>query len=167
MTSVFSGGLVRDPGETVRWRLRHQYRQRLTAGPNYVIAYTPNILTITGLVVPQSISFAPAFQIDPLGRPIISVADQAINYYPPFEPFEVKTLDTNVSIKIPTTTTFTTASSLNGLAPGAGGNDSEQDLANLAPAAGGDSNTVAAAIRLETNGEIGCVNNFLDNKPCL
>jgi hypothetical protein len=124
----------------------------------------------------------PFLQIDPLGRPIISVADQVIVYNPPFEHFETDTLNTDVSIKLPPQAGGNGSGLANGLAtlePAAGGDDtpkkkkkgkgksiaqgtSAQDLANVEPAAGGNAPGGAPA----AGGDIGCANDFLDNKSC-
>ncbi|MEZ0225404.1 MAG: MBG domain-containing protein, partial [Alphaproteobacteria bacterium] len=142
---------------------------------NYEIAYVPGTLTVDAAVV------TPFVDIDPLGRPIISVADQVLVYNAPFENIEVATLDTDVSIKLTPGSGGEqggTADALANLEPAAGGDDdangkkkkkgkaivgtTAQDLANVEPAAGGNSaGGVPAA-----SGDVGCANDFLDNKPC-
>lgn len=109
-------------------------------------------------------------QVEPLGRPIVSVADQAIVYNPPFEPVETLALHTDVSIKLRTpptpAETTTDAGALANIAPAAGGDMEEylrkkrsktaQELAAIEPAAGDTAQ----------NRDITCANDFLDNKPC-
>lgn len=104
-------------------------------------------------------------QIDPLGRPIISVGDKAINYYPPFEPVETNGTYVDVSIKLPTQNTVALA----GIQPAAGDEEgssptSIESLQNIMPAAGGNGPGVTTGPTL--GGDIACANGFLDNNPC-
>jgi hypothetical protein len=111
------------------------------------------------------------------------VADQVLVYNPPFEHYETDTLNTDVSIKLPPQSNGGgngngLANGLANLEPAAGGDDngpkkkkhkgksiangtSAQDLANVEPAAGGDAPGAASS-----GGDIGCANDFLDNKAC-
>jgi len=171
--SVFSGGLDRDPGETVAGGPYAINQGTLAAGSNYTIDYTGNFLTIA-LAPPSATPLSvPFLEIDPLGRPIISVADQTIVYSPLFEPtlafapIEILTIDTNVSIA---------AAALAGIAPAGGGEPSAEDLAGVEPAAGGEGKPVVmdvqelANIEPAAGGAVGndlaCANRFLDNRPC-
>ena len=99
-------------------------------------------------------NLSPFRQLNPLGRPIISVADKVINYYPPFEPIETRVLDVDVSIKLPPQNPPALAS----IEPAAGGSSAvnAESLANLEPAAGGT-----------VGNDIACANAYLDNKPCI
>ncbi len=177
--SVFTGGLVRDPGEDAGQYPINQ--GTLTAGSNYEIEYIGNFLTIEQRIVDDIPIVVPAFVIDPINRPIISVANQAIVYDASFEPIETLTIDTNVSIAAggaaPTTELagIAPAGGVDGLAdiePAAGGKKKAKaqaqpqgpaqpavmnvaDLANIEPAAGGAVGT-----------DIACANGFLDNNAC-
>lgn len=119
-------------------------RQEGGAG-NYDITYVDGELNITA--PPQN----PIIFFDELGRPIVSVAAQAIQQDSPFEPFDFSGLDTNVSLG-------GSPESFAGIEPAAGG-DSAEELAGLEPAAGGDG---AAG----PNGDLSCANAFLENRPC-
>jgi hypothetical protein len=152
--SVFNGGLTRDPGETVG-----QYainRGELSAGPDYTIAYEGNFLTITQ---PKAHLTNVFLSVDPLGRPIISVANQAIVHDAPFEPVETLTVNTDVSVKFNPghSGQGNSANALANIAPAAGG-DNPGNLANIEPAAGGTGVT--------KGNDVDCANNFLDNKAC-
>ena len=164
--SVLYGDLNRNPGENVgdydilRGRLGLLSR-------NYKLAYNPNILAITGapVVVPDpvvAVSLLP--EIDPLGRPIISVANQAIVLDESFEEIEILELETNVGISS-AGIGATMPSALAGITPAAGGEEvSETQLASLEPSAGGNDEDD------EDDDEFAydraCANSFLDNKPC-
>jgi filamentous hemagglutinin family protein len=169
--SVFTGALSRDPGETVESSPYAINLNTLSAGSNYTIDYTGNFLTITPLSVTTT-DLGPALEFDALGRPIISIANKAIVYDPYFEPVEILTLNTDVSIAtassagatptgVPATGGAPTAAALAGLEPAAGGPEDKvavtdaQELANIEPAAGG-----------AVGNDIACANNFLDNRPC-
>jgi filamentous hemagglutinin family protein len=124
-------------------------------------------LTLSGHLptpqIPQTTNSPVPFQeIGPLDRPILSVANKVIDYDPPFEPINVLTLNADVSIKLATAS----ASNLANIEPAAGGPSNaaqtDQGLANIEPAAGTSTATLG-----ETNNEITCANNFLDNKTCI
>ena len=144
--SVFTGDLVRDVGENVGAYAINQ--GTLSAGGNYAIDYTGNLLTITSL--PPPLTTISVFKISSPGRPIISVADQVIDNDPSFEPIDVSTPDNaNVSLL---------------LAPAAPAISGQEGLAGVLSAimpAGGGAETGAAV-----NSDIHCANAFLDNKPC-
>jgi filamentous hemagglutinin family protein len=171
--SVFTGALSRDAGETVEASPYAINLGTLSAGGNYTIDYTGNFLTITPLSVTTA-DQGPALEIDALGRPIISIANKAIVYDPYFEPVEILTLNTDVSIATaPSATGAPTATG----APSAGGAPTAATLAGLEPAAGGPEDKVAvtdaqelANIEPAAGGAVGsditCANNFLDNRPC-
>ncbi|MDP2205032.1 MAG: filamentous hemagglutinin N-terminal domain-containing protein [Alphaproteobacteria bacterium] len=91
-----------------------------------------------------------------LGRPIVSVANQAIVLDRQFEPIETKTLDTNVAIGMQQPT----AQFLANLEPAAGGEMTAEELANLEPAAGPGVGGASG------NADISCANDFLNNQPC-
>ena len=125
-------------------------------GGNYVITYVSGTLTITS---PDPV--IPTVELDPLGRPIISVANQAIVLNEQFEEIETLELETNVSIA--GAQTLSTPEVLAGITPAAGGTSAE-DLAGVEPAAGGDATTSPEDEELSRDLE--CGNNFLDNTPC-
>ncbi len=125
-------------------------------GGNYVITYVSGTLTITA---PDPV--IPTVELDPLGRPIISVANQAIVLNEQFEEIETLELETNVSIA--GAQTLSTPEVLAGITPAAGGTSAE-DLAGVEPAAGGDDTTSPEDEELSRDLE--CGNNFLDNTPC-
>jgi len=104
-------------------------------------------------------------QVDPLGRPIVSVADRAIDYYPPFEPVETNGTFVDVSIKLPTQNTVALA----GIEPSAGDEEgssstSIESMQNIMPAAGGNGPGITTGPT--TVSDITCANDFLDNRPC-
>jgi filamentous hemagglutinin family protein len=104
-------------------------------------------------------------QIDPLGRPIVSVADRAIDYYPPFEPIETNGTYVDVNIKLPTQTSVALA----GIEPSAGDEEgsspmSIESMENIMPAAGGNGpGTTTGPTPIS---DITCANDFLANLPC-
>lgn len=109
---------------------------------------------------------APFFDIDPLGRPIISVENQVIVLDAPFEPVETLTLQTDVSIA-----TSPEAAQLASIEPAAGEKDDEdvnkdasattaEELARIQPAAGGSTSGAAGP------NSVACANAFLDNRSC-
>lgn len=114
--------------------------------PNYNVSFASGLLTINAQANTPRITF------DPLGRPIISVANQAIVLDAPFESIDVANTNTNVSIAANNTPPVNLAS----IEPGAG--PSDNDLANIEPAAGPGGG--------ETSQEVACGNNFLGNHPC-
>ncbi|MEZ0261969.1 MAG: MBG domain-containing protein, partial [Alphaproteobacteria bacterium] len=124
---------------------------------NYNITFVGGTLTI-----PTVQPVAPTFRIDPLGRPIISVANQAIVLDAPFEQIETLTLNTDVAINYnPGSSSGTSAADLANIAPAAGGEDtSAEGLANIEPAAGGESGGAAGG------SDVACANDFLSNRPC-
>ncbi len=161
--SIFSGDLIRDLGETAGNYFIEQ--GTLNAGKNYQISFVSGLLTITAKPVNNVV--APFINIDPLNRPIISVADQAINLDLQFEGYEPLTVGTDVSIS----SIAITPEAFSTIAPAAGGtkgkrtankvSSSTNNLANIQPAAGGnDTNSIAQY------SDIDCANSFLDNKPC-
>ena len=138
---------------------------------NYAITYVAGNLIVGNSAVNTNF-LAAGTQFDELGRPIISVGDHVLNYYPPFEPRQTKTLDVDVSIKGPNPQIGT---SLADIEPAAGGDDdkkghkrhhkkvvgSVKDLANIEPAAGGNN-----APARGTSGNFACADAFLDGKNC-
>ncbi len=120
----------------------------------------------------NTIVLAPNTEIDPLGRPIISVGDHVINYYPPFQSIQTLTLDVDVSIKGGAAPAIGT--SLANIEPAAGGDDNghkkhhhkvagstnPNDLSNIEPAAGGN------APKGPAKGNFVCADDFLDGKSC-
>ena len=139
--------------------------------PNYAITYVAGNLIVGNAAVNTNF-LASGTQFDELGRPIISVGDQVLNYYPPFEPRQTKTLDVDVSIKGQNPQI---GNSLADIEPAAGGDDehkghkrhhkkvvgSVKDLANIEPAAGGN-----APARGTSAGNFACADAFLDGKNC-
>ncbi len=121
---------------------------------NYRITFVDGTLDIN----PAPLSF---FTIDPLGRPIISVANQAIVLDQPFEEIETLEIETNVGIAA----TEPSASSLSGIEPAAGDATSAEDIANIEPAAGGQ-DTTSEGEGDESSRDIQCANDFLDNRAC-
>ncbi len=119
---------------------------------NYLITYAKGTMTVT-----QPQILAPLFEISALGRPIVSVANKTIVLDRPFETIETLTRNTDVSIKLPSASGTFAAGNLADITPAAGG-DSPEDLQDIAPAAGGPAPS--------SGGDIGCANNFLDNRPC-
>lgn len=113
------------------------------------------------MTIPAVTPLGPNVHIDPLGRPVISVANQAIVLDAPFEVIETLTLNTDVGIGFKPQASAPVVD-LASIEPAAGGNDnnSVEDLANIEPAAGGPAEAAPA------NGDVGCANNFLDNRPC-
>ncbi len=146
------------------------YKGTLTASgaveANYTISYAAGDLTIN----PAPVSTFPAgsfIRIDPLGRPILSYNNNVIVQNLPFKPYEIHTLDTNVSIKAPPQGRGgDIASIFNAISPAAGGSHTEtagltpEELNAMAPAAGGNGRGGA------TDESIACGNSFLDNKSC-
>ena len=147
----------------------YQTYQSKGVGSNYNLVFNPNILAITG--VSEPVVSVPLLEIDPLGRPIISVANQVIVLDEPFEEIETLELETDVGISstgVSSTGASTTPEALAGITPAAGedGAPEDQEFANLEPAAGGDSQDETAGERDEFARDIACANDFLDNKPC-
>ena len=127
-----------------------------------------NITYANGTMTIPVTAQAPNFEIDPLGRPIISVVNQTIVLDRPFEQIETLTLDTNVDLKfIPTANRGLSPAVLSNIQPAAGGKAkgfNASDLAKVEPAAGEDDGSIAAAAT--GNGGVDCVNSFLDNNTC-
>ncbi|MBI2234503.1 MAG: MBG-2 domain-containing protein [Micavibrio aeruginosavorus] len=182
-TDAFTGALERVPGETVAGGPYQINQGTLTAGKNYTIGYEPNFLTITAAPVPPAAPnpVIPTISFDPLARPVVSVANQAIVQDLPFESFEVLAMDTDVGIRAASVAApqSNAAAVLAAIAPAAGGKGkgsagqqqpgSVEELANLEPAAGGAGQGAPAA-GTEAAGnagdDIACANSFLDNVPC-
>ena len=136
------GSYVIDPSARVKAR-------------NYRVTFAPGTLDIT----PAPLSF---FEIDPLGRPIISVANQAIVLDAPFEEIETLEILTDVGIA----DSGDSATALAGIEPAAGGEaQTAEQVAGIEPAAGGDDNEDAQEGD-EFSSDIQCANDFLDDNPC-
>ena len=139
--------------------------EKVISSGNYNITYVNGVLTVGAKPVTVS---APLVQIDPLGRPIISVADKVLNYSPSFEARETHTLNVDVSIKgVGVNGRGRGAANANALAnlePAAGGDDTDttaKGLANIEPAAGGNGS------RGPANSNFACAESFLDGKDCV
>ena len=160
--AVFTGALERVPGETVAGSPYAIGQGTLSAGSNYTISYTGNVLTIGA--APITTTTLPGIVLDSIERPIISVADQAIIQNLSFEQFDVNGINTNVSIQgnLPG---GTNPAALNAIAPAAGGGSSPQDLAKIEPAAGGNTPGQGSGSGA-ANADIQCGNDFLADKPC-
>ena len=159
--SVLSGDLTRDPGEDVGAYAITQGTVGLTS-QNYFLTYVGNTLTITPLA-PAPNPEVPFIAFDPLGRPIISVANQAIVLDEPFEPVEVLDVNTDVSIAA---NGPATPEVLAGLTPAAGGEGQTvaEQVAAVEPAAGG--NEEGGQAQEDDENDLSCANAFFENKPC-
>ena len=161
------GELERDPGEDVGQYDILQGSLDLSVGEqddyyeetsNYLLAFEPNILTIIGLA-PEPELVVPLEEIDPLSRPIISVANQTIVLDESFE--EIETLELETDVGIASTSPTTTPESLAGITPAAG--ETAESVAEIEPAAGSDAEEEEAS---DFEKDMNCGNSFLDNQPC-
>lgn len=103
--------------------------------PNYDVSFVNGVFTVSNQF------FAPQLEIDPLERPIISFANQAIVLDAPFEQIDTANLGTNVSIQL---------ASAAGATP-----TTPENLADIETAAGGGTYTGTD-----------CVNDFLAGDEC-
>ncbi len=180
---VLEGELTREPGEAVGFYDILQGSLKLTdENPysdygmdtdnqffsNYTMAYIPNELEIIALPPVPTPPAIPYVKIDPLGRPIISVANQAIVLDEPFEDIDTLALETDVGIAVANVAAISSApDALAGIAPQSGEEEDESSpeaLSEIEPAAGGEQEQQNGE-DLE-NSELACVNNFLDDQPC-
>lgn len=120
---------------------------------NYDITYVNGVMNIPA---PTNV---PGVFFDALGRPIVSVANNAIVTDRPFEAIDFGGRNTNVSIS---SSGGNAATRLASIEPAAGG-DNPEDLANIEPAAGGDDTGTGGDAGYS---DVSCVNDFLDNQPC-
>lgn len=136
---------------------------------NYTISYLPGTLTVN---LPPNSPFA---TFAALGRPVISVADQALVFDGAFEQFDILGVATDVGIAANNNFQGSSVQALADISPAAGGNSSPkkgpmsiEDLANVEPAAGGpEPRRNRPAKRSDRpSRDIVCGNSFLDNKPC-
>lgn len=144
---IFNDGeLDRDPGEEVDSYAINQNTLDLDGeSQNYILEYIGNFLTIRALPVePDLVAEAPLFDDEPLGRPIVSYANQVIVLNEPFEAVETVVVDTNVDISTSAPTALTA------LEPAAG-----TGVEGIEPAAGGEVG--------EQTGDTVCGNAFLQN----
>ena len=159
---VLTGALTREPGEDIGFydilNESQGYPTLFLASANYTLNYIGNQLQITAQPVAEPV-ITPFVEFDPLGRPIISYANQAIVNDAPFEPTEILTTDTNVNIAM-NTPAANTAAALAGIQPAAGEEsvDSAEDASQIEPAAGDDEGGA--------QDDIFCANAFLQNEPC-
>ena len=157
---LLDGELDRDPGEDVGdYDINQGTLDFDDETPNYFFSFIPNILAIFA-PAPEPEIVVPLDVIDPLGRPIISVANQSIVLDEPFEEIETLELDTDVGIA--STTPTTSPEALAGIIPAAG-DTSAEGVAGIEPAAGGDAEEEEPS---DFEKDMACGNNFLDNRPC-
>jgi filamentous hemagglutinin family protein len=136
---------------------------------NYSFNYTAgNLVVNAGAPTPVPAAATTDFgaqniQFDPLGRPIISVADQSINYYPYFQAHNTNPENINISIRGNDNAAGQGPGSLANIEPAAGGDDAATTaagLANIEPAAGGNGPGP------QGHGDFSCSKDFLDGKGC-
>ena len=171
LMNLFSEGAPNQaqPGQyviSIGFPYNNQESQRaaLAVMPPAALLANYNITLVAGtLTIPTVQPIAPTFRVDPLGRPIVSVANQAIVLDAPFEQIEMLTLNTDVAINYnPGSSSGTSAADLANIAPAAGGEDtSAEGLANIEPAAGGEASGGSAG-----GSDVACANDFLGNRPC-
>jgi len=131
---------------------------------NYAFNYTAGNLVVNAGATPAAATTdfgAQNIQFDPLGRPIISVADQSINYYPYFQAHNTNPENINISIRGNDNASTQPTGNLANLEPAAGGDDAAVNAANLAniePAAGGNGPGP------QGHGDFSCSKDFLDGK---
>ncbi|MEC8427289.1 MAG: MBG domain-containing protein, partial [Pseudomonadota bacterium] len=156
---IVPSGLTSEPQFNGQDEYYYDYEYEGSGQGNYNITYVDGTLTIFDADPDPVI---PSVELDPLGRPIISVANQTIVLDEQFEEIETLELATDVGIASDTSVT-SSPEALADIAPAAGGETAEE-LAGIAPAAGGDAEEATEDVAFANDLE--CGNSFLGNTPC-